>query len=59
LFSDCGKRQVFIPPQSFNHISRVLDVTVLLPENTSCATHAATIHTPFIPKSNDKTQNCD
>ncbi|WP_212762553.1 MULTISPECIES: hypothetical protein, partial [Enterobacteriaceae] len=59
LFSDCGKRQVFIPPQRFNHISRVLEVTVLIPENTACATHSASIDTTFISNRQDKKQDCE
>ncbi|MCW6999104.1 hypothetical protein NYV33_25525 [Escherichia coli] len=53
LFSDCGKRQV-LSPQRFNHISRVLEVTVLIPENTACATHSASIDTTFISNRQDK-----
>lgn len=53
------KKASFIPPQRFNHISRVLEVTVLIPENTACATHSASIDTTFISNRQDKKQDCE
>lgn len=61
LFPDltlaCCFAASFYHPQRFNHRSLVLEVTVLIPENATCAAHAASIDTTFIPnRQNNKTR---
>lgn len=55
----CCFASSFYPPQRFNHISCVLEVTVLILENTACATHSASIVPLLSPIGRITKQDCE